>query len=178
MDCRKGLLGGREVTETGISCALLQECLLPASCEGALLQECYSSMLPASAGCPGGFFIVARVPWSLVLVYDVTARSADYSTVGSQALQNFSSSRVARRKMYLVRFGIGDGFLQQPSWALRPAARLFLHAAALPLGGLPCCGPCSCGSRLFTLARSTLGTPNHSPSVLRHIALSRCPSFI
>ena len=90
----------------------------------------------------------------------------------------FSSSRVARRKMYLVRFGIGDGFLQQPSWALRPAARLFLHAAALPLGGLPCCGPCSCGSRLFTLARSTLGTPNHSPSVLRHIALSRCPSFI
>jgi len=49
-----------------------------------------------------------------------------------------------------------NSFLQQPfRGELRPAARLFHHAAALPLGGLPCCGPCSCGSRLFTLARST-----------------------
>jgi hypothetical protein len=35
-------------------------------------------MLPASAGWPRRFLIVARVPWSLVLVYAVTARSSDY----------------------------------------------------------------------------------------------------
>jgi hypothetical protein len=49
------------------------------------------------------------------------------------------------------------------SWGVTSCARRFHHAAALPLGGLPCYGPCSCGSRLFTLARSTRthGTPNH-----------------
>ena len=41
------------------------------------------------------------------------------------------------------------------SWGVTSCARRFHHAAALPLGGLPCYGPCSCGSRLFTLARST-----------------------
>ena len=35
-------------------------------------------MLPASAGWPRRLFIVARVPWSLVLVYDFTALPTDY----------------------------------------------------------------------------------------------------
>jgi len=48
------------------------------------------------------------------------------------------------------------------SWGVTSCARRFHHAAALPLGGLPCCGPCSCGSRQAVYARTVYKDPRYA----------------
>jgi len=53
------------------------------------------------------------------------------------------------------------------AWRCTLSPRLFQHAFALPLGGHPCCGPCSCA------AAGTLWDPRYvqqSTIVLKHIA--------
>ena len=91
-------------------------------------------------------------------------------------VQSFSSSRAARRKMSgsycnIFRFGMVTTFATtlgagsycnifrfgmvttyQQRVALHPAVAATVSTClALPLGGHPCCGPCSCGSRHFDL---------------------------
>ena len=61
------------------------------------------------------------------------------------------------------------------AWRYTLSPRLFQHAFALPLGGHPCCGPCSCGSRPLVYEHNCQQGPTVRPTIdHRRTRVSRC----